>query len=587
MTTTEAGPKFPQPNDRPPRILVATFPGPYSLEAAAQELRRFGVPADNIGRACSDHACLLSVFPPSGRHELITFVLHEQGAVSVGEPSELGLDYRLIPHPGASEDHDMKLPSGREFPATHRAPPLSQGRAHPRRLPKEERLPSFSEVELDLDQAQALREAGRCLHCPEPRCITGCPAGNDIPGFVRAIREGDLARAASILERTSSFPTICGRVCDVGRQCEGACVLSTEGEPVAIGALERFVGKWSRENGSIPVPRIGTALTGAQVAIIGAGPTGLAAAADLASLGHRVTVFEALPVAGGAMAWGIPAFRLPLSVLQAEVDRIKALGVDLCLGTRLGPQMGMDHLLKQGYRAVLVAAGTSASTRARLPGENSAGVFTATDFLTQAKLSRCYQHDAYQAPAPGERLVVIGGGNTAMDVAQTALRLGWRQVTVAYRRSRDEMPARGEDVEGALEEGVEFQFQASPARFLADGQRQVVAVECLRTELGPPDASGRRSPVAVPGSEFALRADTVVLALGYALDPALSQVLPGIVAEGNSVLPADPGTGRTARPGVWAAGDIVTGADTVVRAMAFGRRAARDIHRYLLEGATP
>lgn len=574
-----------QPNDRPSRILVAAFPGPYSLEAAVQELRRLGLSADNIGFARGDHQYLLSVFPPHGRQELIVFALHEQGALTVGEPGEMGLDYRQIPHPGASEDHDLKLPSGREYPASGGPPPLSQGRVHPRRLPKEQRLSSFDEIELGLDRTQALWEASRCLHCPEPRCVTGCPAGNDIPGFIRALREGDFARGIAILRRTSSFPAICGRVCDVGRQCEGACVLGTEGEPVAIGALERFLGDWARDNGMLPATR--PSLARAPVAIVGAGPAGLAAAADLASLGHPVTIFEALPVTGGAMAWGIPTFRLPLAVLQAEVERIRGLGVEIRLSQHvgMGPQRGVDDLLRQGYRAVLVAAGTPASTRAQLPGEDLAAVHTATEFLTRAKLSRCYQHPAYQAPTPGERLVVIGGGNTAMDVAQTALRLGWRQVTVAYRRSREEMPARREEVESALEEGVEFRFQASPARILADSQDKVVAVECLRTELGPPDASGRRRPIAVPGTEFALRADTVVLALGYALDPALAQALPGIVAKGNSVVSAHPATGRTQRSPVWAAGDIVTGADTVVRAMAAGRRAARDIHLCLAGGA--
>ncbi len=565
-----------------PRLLLATFPGPYSLEAAVQEMRRLGVPAENIGYTRTDHSYLLSVFPPHGRRELVVFSLHEQGASAVGSPQELGLDYRSIPHPGASEDHDLKLPWGREYPATDGPPPLSQGRVHSRRLPKEQRVSSFNELEPGLDWADAQREASRCLHCPEPRCITGCPAGNDIPGFVRAIRDGDPARGIALLRHTSAFPAICGRVCDVARQCEGACVLGTEGEPVAIGALERTLGDWAREHEG-PSTKAG-APTGPAVAIVGAGPAGLAAAADLASWGHPVTIFEALPVAGGAMAWGIPAFRLPTPVLQEEIDRIRSLGVEIRLSAALGPGLSTDDLLRQGYQAVLVAAGTSASTRARMQGEELAAVHTATRFLTQAKLGRCYQHPSYQAPTPGERLVVVGGGNTAMDVAQTALRLGWGQVTVAYRRSRDEMPARREEVEGALEEGVELQFQASPAQVLADGKGSVVALECLKTELGPPDASGRRSPVAMPGSEFALRADTVVLALGYALDPDLASALPGVVAQSKSVVEANAGTGRTSRSGIWAAGDIVTGADTVVRAMAFGRRAARDIHRYLTVG---
>ncbi|MEK7848408.1 MAG: hypothetical protein AAB270_05750, partial [Chloroflexota bacterium] len=234
----------PQNSERPARILVATFPGPYSLDAAVQEMRRMGLPADSIGYASSDHSNLLSVFPPDGRQELVIVILHQQGALAVGEPRQMGLDYRLIPHPGASEDHDMKLPAGREFPATRKPPALAHGRVHPRRLPREQRIASFDEMDLGIDQAQALWEASRCLHCPDPRCVTGCPAGNDIPGFIRALREGDFAQGVAILQRTSSFPAICGRVCDVSRQCEGACTLGTEGEPVAIGALERFLGDW-------------------------------------------------------------------------------------------------------------------------------------------------------------------------------------------------------------------------------------------------------------------------------------------------------------------------------------------------------
>jgi len=471
----------------------------------------------------------------------------------------------------------------------------------------QERTTNFEEVELGYNLEQALAEASRCLQCPEPSCVKGCPVHNDIPGFIRALLEGDFQRGIQILRRTTNFPAICGRVCDFARQCEGACVLGQEGgDPIAIGALERFLGDWERETGLRQrQAEQKAAPTGRRVAIVGSGPSGLACAGDLALRGHQVTVFEALPVIGGALAWGIPTFRLPPEVLDEEIEFLKAIGVEFRLNTTIGKDLTIDDLFAQGYDAVFIGAGTTVPYRLRIPGEDLEGVYTATEFLARAKLSRMGSIPGYEPPKIGERLAVIGAGNTAMDVAQTAvrlgyiaqrdglkeftsmdvaetaLRLGFREVTIVYRRSESEMPARREEVASAREEGVRFMFLTTPVRFIGDEQGRLVAMECQEMALGPPDASGRRRPVPKPGTEFILPVDTVVLALGYRADDTLPKTTEGLATDRWGLITADPETGRTSREGVWAGGDIVIGADTVVRAMGAGKRAARDIDRYL------
>ncbi|HBY97671.1 MAG TPA: dihydropyrimidine dehydrogenase [Chloroflexi bacterium] len=472
-----------------------------------------------------------------------------------------------------------------------------------------ERSVDFEEVELGYSREQALVEATRCLQCPEPLCIQGCPVHNDIPGFIRALVDQDFQRGIAVLRRTTNFPAICGRVCDFARQCEGACVLAQEGgDAIAIGALERFLGTWEQASGRRQQPAEQKApATGRRVAVVGSGPSGLACAADLALRGHQVTVFESLPIIGGALAWGIPTFRLPPPVLAAEIEFLEAVGVCFRVNTTIGTDLTIDNLLAQGYGAVFIGAGTIVPTRLRIPGEELNGVYTATEFLTRTKLSRSGQAPGEGAPTIGERLAVIGAGNTAMDVAQTAvrlgsivqrdglkeftsmdvaetaLRLGFREVTVVYRRSESEMPARREEVGSAREEGVRFMFLTTPVRFIGDEQARLVAMECQEMGLGAPDASGRRRPVPKPGTEFTLPVDTVVLALGYQADKTLSETTGGLAADRWGLITVDPETGRTGRTGVWAGGDIVTGADTVVRAMGAGKRAARDIDRFLMK----
>ncbi|MFQ5857989.1 MAG: NAD(P)-dependent oxidoreductase [Anaerolineae bacterium] len=476
-------------------------------------------------------------------------------------------------------------------------------------LDTRQRTTNFEELELGYSRGQALAEASRCLACPEPQCVKGCPVNNDIPGFIQALVNQDFQRGVDILRRTTNFPAICGRVCDFARQCEGACVLAQEGgDPIAIGALERFLGDWERTTGQRhrqaehKMPP-----TGRRIAIVGSGPSGLACASDLAMRGHHVTIFESLPVIGGAMAWGIPTFRLPPPVLEAEIELLRAVDVDFQLNTTIGEDLTIDDLFAEGFDAAFIGAGTTVPYRLRIPGEKLDGVYSATEFLTHARLSHNGQVPGYQLPQIGERLAVIGAGNTAMDVAQTAvrlgyivqrdglkeftsmdvaetaLRLGFREVTVVYRRSESEMPARREEVAAAREEGVRFMFLTTPVRFIGNEQGRLVAMECQAMGLGAPDSSGRRRPVPKAGTEFTLPVDTAVLALGYQADNTLTRTTDGLATNRWGLITADSETGRTTRDGVWAGGDIVIGADTVVRAMGAGKRAARDIDRYLME----
>jgi glutamate synthase (NADPH/NADH) small chain len=595
--------------ERPARILVGAFPEERQLREALQALEAKGIGLDFLGALIKEEddrqINLLSVRLLRHRREEVDEILRRHGATVVGEPADLEPIYGHTPHPGALEDRDLKLPLGREYPDTLWPPALSGYRVRQRVLDPKERVWGFEEVELGYTLPEALEEANRCLRCPEPSCVEGCPARNHIPDFIVALLEGDFHQGIDILRQTTNLPAVCGRVCDKVRQCEGACVLAREGgDPVAIGTLERFLGDWElREGLRQRQARHRLPATGKRVAVVGSGPSGLTVAGDLALLGHSVTVFESLPVAGGALAWGIPAFRLPPSILEAELDFLTSLGVEFQLNTKVGTSPTIEDLLAQGYGAVFIGAGASLSTTLGIPGEDLKGVYSATEFLSRAKLSRLGKGE-YAPPEVGERLAVIGAGNTAMDVAQTALRLGpalaepsgehttmdvaetalrlgFREVTVVYRRSETEMPARKEEVESAKEEGTRFRFLTAPIRFIGDQSGHVVAMECIEMELGRPDKRGRREPIPKPGTEFTIEVDTVILALGYRPEPLLAQTTGGLLTQQGGLIVADRETGRTRRKGIWCGGDIVTGADTVVRAMAAGKRAARDMDHYL------
>ncbi len=574
-------------------VLVGVFAQGAQLEAAAQELEALGIARDFLGAIIADvemrQAARLSVRVPRGRGHEVEEVLRRYGARAVGDPQTLEPLYGPAPHPGAWEDQDLKSPAGREYPETRLPPPLSGRRVPVPALEPGERLRHFGELKRGYTLELTRSEAGRCLLCPRPLCVEGCPARNDIPGFIRCILEGDFGRGVEILRRTTSFPGICGRVCDFARQCEGACVLGqTVGEPIAIGALERFLADWELEQGR-RLKQAQTKPTGKKIAVVGSGPAGLAAAGDLALLGHQVTVYEALPVAGGALAWGIPAFRVPPHVLRAELDFLRALRVTFELGIKVGRDITVEELLEK-HDAVLIAAGASVPVRPKIPGEDLEGVYTATEFLSRAKLS---QEGApaplYQPPALGKKLVVtvIGAGNTAMDVAQTALRLGAQEVTAVDLLAEDQLPTRRDELEEAREEGVRLRFRTMPVRFIGDEAGHVRAVECVEVELSEPDAGGRRRPLPKPHTEFILEADTVVIAIGFRPDAAsVLQGTQGITTTSEGLIASDPKTGRTSRPGVWAAGDIVSGPATVVRAMVAGKRAAQDIARRLRTAST-
>ncbi len=460
-------------------------------------------------------------------------------------------------------------------------PKLNPNRTPMRRLEPATRVRSFDEVDLGYSEEEALAEAARCLFCPRPGCVEGCPARNDVPGFIRAMTNGDYAGAAAILAETTTLPGICSRVCDHAKQCEGGCNIGKRGDPVSVGALERFVADWARTNGVPNPPANARPRTGKAVAIVGAGPAGIAAAGQLVRQGHDVEVFDRLPTAGGVLAAGIPLFRLSKDVLDWPIQNLKNLGVRFYSQTSLGRDLSIDFLLGAGYDAVFLGIGASAPTWPKVPGERLPGVWQARSFLAQTKLAQLGAGPDGSVPRIGRRVAVIGAGNTAMDVAQTARRLGADQVTVVYRRSAAEVPARQEEVESAKEEGVQFHFLTAPVGFVEGSDGRVKEIECIQMALGEPGADGRRRPVAQPGTEFRLAVDTVVLALGWETDPAVVPFLEEIGLDKYNQVLADPTTGRTTRPGVWAGGDLVTGAATVVHAMAAGRRAAADIDAWL------
>ena len=441
------------------------------------------------------------------------------------------------------------------------------------------RATNFEEVCYGYNAEEAQLEATRCLNCKNPRCVGACPVSVKIPSFISEVAAGNFARAAEIIAEDSSLPAICGRVCPQETQCEGSCILGVKGEPVAIGKLERFVADWSRENGvekAKPAPS-----NGIKVAVIGSGPAGLACAYDLAKIGYDVTIFEALHRPGGVLEYGIPEFRLPKDkIVAAEIQDVKALGVKIETNVIVGRTVTIDSLLDdEGFAAVFVGSGAGLPRFMNIPGEHLNGVFSANEFLTRNNLMKAYRED-YDTPIhAGKKVVVVGGGNVAMDAARTALRLG-AETTIVYRRTEKELPARVEEVHHAKEEGIQFAMLTNPVEVLGDEKGWVKAVKCIRMELGEPDESGRRSPVEIPGSEFEIETDTVIMSLGTSPNPLIAKTTAGLETTRRGCLVADE-NGATTRPGVFAGGDAVTGAATVILAMGAGRKAAAAIHEYI------
>jgi glutamate synthase (NADPH/NADH) small chain len=441
---------------------------------------------------------------------------------------------------------------------------------------------NFNEVALGYGLEQAKEEASRCIQCPKRNCVDGCPVGVDIPDFIKAIGEDNMPEAVKILKSKNALPGICGRVCPQETQCESTCSLAKKGAPIAIGRLERFVADWERAN--MPKANAPSALapSGKRVAVVGSGPAGLTTAADLAKLGHGVTIFEALHVAGGVLMYGIPEFRLPKEIVQAEVDYVTSLGVKIELDSVIGKLVTIDELLNNGYHAVFLGTGAGLPMFLNIPGENLNGVYSANEFLTRVNLMKAYLFPEYDTPVKiGKRVAVVGGGNVAMDSARCALRLGADVVYIVYRRSEAEMPARREEVENAREEGIQFKLLTNPKQFLGDEQNWVVGMECYEMELGGPDDSGRRRPVVKPGSEFVIDVDEVIVALGTTPNPLIASTTPGLETTKHGTVVADEATGKTKKDKVWAGGDIVTGAATVISAMGAGKLAAADIDKFL------
>jgi glutamate synthase (NADPH/NADH) small chain len=443
----------------------------------------------------------------------------------------------------------------------------------------QQRIKQFSEVALGYSEEQAILEASRCLGCKKPLCVDGCPVEVDIPAFIKLIQEKNYSHAIAKIKEKNNLPGICGRVCPQESQCEKLCILGKKFQPVAIGRLERFVADRGTDNSN---PAAVLATTGKRVAIVGSGPSGLTAAADLARLGHEVTVMEALHTPGGVLVYGIPEFRLPKAIVEQEIDDIRQLGVDIKTNVVVGKINTIDELLGNGYDAVYVGTGAGLPYFMDIPGENFNGVYSANEFLTRTNLMKAYLFPEYLTPIRvGQRVAVIGAGNVAMDSARTALRLGAAESSIVYRRSEKEMPARNEEIEHAIEEGVQFALLTSPVEIIGDDNGWVKAMVCLEYELGDPDASGRRKPVPIPNSEYVMEVDTVIMAIGQGPNPLVSQTTPDLAINRNGNIIAEEATGQTSKKAVFAGGDIVTGAATVILAMGAGKKAARAIHDYL------
>ncbi len=459
-------------------------------------------------------------------------------------------------------------------------------RKHETPMPKQDvldRIHNFYEVALGYNEEQAKLEAERCLQCPKPRCVEGCPVEINIPAFIKEIKEGNFIEASIILKDKNSLPAICGRVCPQENQCQVQCVLGKMGDPVAIGRLERFAADYERMKGVTVPPKRKSPMKG-KVAVVGSGPAGLTAAADLVKLGYEAVMFEALHAAGGVLMYGIPEFRMPKKIVQAEVDYIKKLGVEVKTNYTIGKLSTIDELFEKGFDAVFVGTGAGLPRFMRIPGENLGGVYSANEFLIRVNLMKAYLFPDYDTPIRiGKKIAVIGGGNVAMDSARSSLRLGAEEVWIVYRRSKEELPARHEEVENAEEEGIKFKFLTNPVRFLGDETGWVKGIECIKMRLGEPDESGRRRPLPIEGSEFIMDIDTVVIAIGQTPNPLIQRTTEGLETTRWGTIVVKDESGETTKEGVYAGGDVVSGAATVISAMGAGKRAARSIHEYLMK----
>ena len=443
-----------------------------------------------------------------------------------------------------------------------------------------ERATNFKEVCLGYSKEEAMEEASRCINCKNAQCVKGCPVSINIPGFIEQVKDGNMEEAFKIIGESSALPAVCGRVCPQESQCEGKCIRGIKGEAISIGKLERFVADYARENGI--KPEAAKEKNGKKVAVIGSGPAGLTCAGDLAKLGYDVTIFEALHKAGGVLVYGIPEFRLPKEdVVQKEIDNVKALGVKIETDVVIGKSITVDELLEEeGYDAVFIGSGAGLPKFMGIPGENANGVFSANEYLTRSNLMKAFDENSTTPIMHGKKVAVVGGGNVAMDAARTALRLG-AEVHVVYRRSEAELPARVEEVHHAKEEGIIFDLLTNPIEILEDEKGWVSGIKCIRMELGEPDASGRRSPVEVPGSEFVIDVDTVIMSLGTSPNPLISSTTKGLEINKRKCIIAEEETGKTSKEGVYAGGDAVTGAATVILAMGAGKAGAKGIHEFL------
>lgn len=438
---------------------------------------------------------------------------------------------------------------------------------------------NFDEVALGYTYEMAVNEAKRCLNCPKKPCVSGCPVGINIPGFIAKVAEEDMEGAYKILSASSALPAVCGRVCPQENQCEGKCVRGIKGESVGIGRLERFVADWHREHSDekpeMPTPN------GHKVAIIGAGPSGLTAAGDLAKLGYKVTVYEALHLAGGVLVYGIPEFRLPKAIVQKEIDNLKAIGVDIETNMVIGKVLTIDELFEMGNNAVYIASGAGLPRFMGIPGESLKGVYSANEYLTRVNLMKAYRSDSKTPIKHSKNVAVVGGGNVAMDAARSAKRLGAENVYIVYRRGMEELPARAEEVEHAQEEGIIFKTLTNPVEVIGDADGLVCGMKCVEMELGEPDDSGRRRPIVKEGSEFELEIDTMIMSIGTSPNPLIRQTTPGLDTNRHGCIITNGDDGLTTREGVYAGGDAVTGAATVILAMGAGKQAAKAMDEYI------
>ena len=439
---------------------------------------------------------------------------------------------------------------------------------------------NFEEVCLGYNKEEAMEEASRCINCKNAQCVKGCPVAINIPGFVEQVKLGEIEKAYEIISESSALPAVCGRVCPQESQCEGKCIRGIKGEPVSIGKLERFVADWASENGI--KPKKAESMNGKKVAVIGSGPSGLTCAGDLAKLGYDVTIFEALHEAGGVLVYGIPEFRLPKTkVVAKEIENVKSLGVKIETDVVIGKSLTIDELItEEGFDAVFIGSGAGLPKFMGIPGENANGVFSANEYLTRSNLMKAFDNNSNTPIMKSKKVAVVGGGNVAMDAARTALRLG-AEVHIVYRRSEEELPARVEEVHHAKEEGIIFDLLTNPTEIIADENGWVSGMKCIKMELGEPDASGRRRPVEVAGSEFVMDVDTVIMSLGTSPNPLISSTTEGLEVNKWKCIVADENNGATSKEGVYAGGDAVTGAATVILAMGAGKAAAKGIDEYL------